>query len=238
MSPPTTETQRDDLAARRRRKKARDPVARSGDPWPLTIAASDPSGVCSMAAAVGHFVLPGPSAVPDTSRWQQCPEPTWTPSGGASVDTRDYVPAVDDCTRLAYAEVLHNHKAPTVVAFLRRAVQFFARHGVTVERVLTDNGSSYCATIHALACRALGIRHLRTRPYRSQTNGKAERFIRTLSSAAGRTAPSTAAQPSAPPPSTAGSGTTTTNQDTQPSAPSPRSHASTSERTNLPRTYT
>jgi Integrase core domain len=64
--------------------------------------------------------------------------------------------AVDDCTRLAYAEVLHNHKAPTVVAFLRRAVQFFAQHGVTVERVLTDNGSSYCGTIHALACRALG----------------------------------------------------------------------------------
>ena len=88
--------------------------------------------------------------------------------------------AVDDCTRLAYAEVLRNHKAPTVVAFLRRAVQFFARHGVTVERVLTDNGSSYCGTVHAIACRALGIRHLRTRPYRPQTNGKAERFIRTL----------------------------------------------------------
>ena len=88
--------------------------------------------------------------------------------------------AIDDCTRLAYAEVLRNHKAPTVAAFLRRAVQFFARHGVTVERVLTDNGSSYCSAVHALACRALGIRHLRTRPYRPQTNGKAERFIRTL----------------------------------------------------------
>jgi transposase InsO family protein len=67
-----------------------------------------------------------------------------------------------------------------VVAFLRRAVQFFARHAVTVERVLTDNGSSYCSAVHAIACRALGIRHLRTRPYRPQTNGKAERFIRTL----------------------------------------------------------
>ena len=88
--------------------------------------------------------------------------------------------AIDDCSRLAYAEVLSNHKAPTVVAFLRRAVQFYARHGVTVERVLTDNGSSYCSAIHAIACRALRIRHMRTRPYRPQTNGKAERFIRTL----------------------------------------------------------
>jgi len=88
--------------------------------------------------------------------------------------------AIDDCTRLAYAEVLHNHKAPTVVAFLRRAARFFARHGIPVERVLTDNGASYCSAIHAMACRVLGIRHLRTRPYRPQTNGKAERFIRTL----------------------------------------------------------
>jgi len=88
--------------------------------------------------------------------------------------------AIDDYTRLAHAEVLRDQKAITVAAFLRRAIQFFARYGVTVERVLTDNGSSYCPAIHAVACRALGIRHLRTRPYRPQTNGKAERFIRTL----------------------------------------------------------
>ena len=88
--------------------------------------------------------------------------------------------AIDDYTRLAYAEVLRDQKAITVAAFLRRAIQFFARYGVTVERVLTDNGSSYCSAIHAVACRALGIRHLRTRPYRPQTNGKAKRFIRTL----------------------------------------------------------
>ena len=80
--------------------------------------------------------------------------------------------AIDDGTRLAYAEVLHNHKAPTVIAFLRRAARFFARHGIPVERVLTDNGASYCSAIHAMACRVLGIRHLRTRPYRPQTNGK------------------------------------------------------------------
>jgi transposase InsO family protein len=88
--------------------------------------------------------------------------------------------AIDDCTRLAYAEVLADERATTAIAFLRRAVAFFKRHGVQVERLLTDNGSPYRSTVHAVACRALGIRHLRTRPYRPQTNGKAERFIRTL----------------------------------------------------------
>jgi transposase InsO family protein len=88
--------------------------------------------------------------------------------------------AIDDCTRLAYAEVLPDEKATTAIGFLRRAVAFFERHGITVERLLTDNGSAYRSTVHAIACRALGIRHLRTRPYRPQTNGKAERFIRTL----------------------------------------------------------
>jgi transposase InsO family protein len=88
--------------------------------------------------------------------------------------------AVDDATRLAYVEVLADEKAKTAVAFLGRAVRFFRRHGVRVERVLTDNGPAYRSTIHALACRILGLKHLRTRPYRPQTNGKAERFIRTL----------------------------------------------------------
>ena len=88
--------------------------------------------------------------------------------------------AIDDCTRLAYAEVLDNEKATTAVAFLSRATAFYARHGITVERVMTDNGSPYISTLHALACRRLHLKHLRTRPYRPQTNGKAERFIRTL----------------------------------------------------------
>ena len=88
--------------------------------------------------------------------------------------------AVDDYSRLAYAEVLPDERATTAIAFLQRAVAFFARRGVRVERVLTDNGSAYISTVHALACRTLGIRHLRTRPRRPQTNGKAERFIRTL----------------------------------------------------------
>jgi len=88
--------------------------------------------------------------------------------------------AVDDYSRLAYAEVLADEKATSAIGFLRRALAFFARHGIRVERVLTDNGSAYISIAHAIACRQLGIRHLRTRPRRPQTNGKAERFIRTL----------------------------------------------------------
>jgi len=88
--------------------------------------------------------------------------------------------AVDDYSRLAYAEVLEDEKAATAIGFLRRANAFYARHGIRVERVLTDNGSAYVAAAHAIACKRLGIRHLRTRAYRPQTNGKAERFIRTM----------------------------------------------------------
>jgi transposase InsO family protein len=88
--------------------------------------------------------------------------------------------AIDDATRLAYVEVLSDEKATTAVAFLRRALAHFATYGITAERVITDNGSAYRSAAHAIACRLLGIRHLRTRPYRPQTNGKAERFIRTM----------------------------------------------------------
>jgi transposase InsO family protein len=88
--------------------------------------------------------------------------------------------AIDDCTRMAYAEVLADENATTVVAFLRRAVAFFERHGMSVRELLTDNGSGYRSLVHAIACQTLGIRHLRTRPYRPQTNGETERFVRTL----------------------------------------------------------
>jgi transposase InsO family protein len=87
---------------------------------------------------------------------------------------------VDDATRVAYVEVLEDERGETAVGFLRRAVAHFAERGVRVLAVLTDNGSPYVSRVHAQACRALGLRHLRTRPYRPRTNGKAERFIRTL----------------------------------------------------------
>jgi transposase InsO family protein len=87
---------------------------------------------------------------------------------------------VDDATRLAYVEVLEDEKATTAAGFLRRAVAHFRAYGIQVERVMTDNGSCYRGVVHALACKTLGLKHLRTRPYRPRTNGKAERFIRTM----------------------------------------------------------
>ena len=125
--------------------------------------------------------------------------------------------AIDDATRLAYVEVLDDERAQTAIAFLRRARRYFARHGVRVEAVMTDNGSAYRSTMHAVCCRALGIRHLRTRPRRPQTNGKAERFIGPCSPS-GPTARSTAPARSGPRRSKASSGATTTGASTAPSA--------------------
>ena len=88
--------------------------------------------------------------------------------------------AVDDCTRLAYAEVLTDEQGATAAAFLTRALAWFAAHGIRVRRVLSDNGSCYRSRAHRQRAAAHGVRHRFTRPYRPQTNGKAERFIRTL----------------------------------------------------------
>lgn len=87
---------------------------------------------------------------------------------------------VDDATRLAYVEVLPDQRATTAIGFLRRCLAFYAARGVQVKQVMTDNGAAYIAAIWALACHTHRIRHLRTRPRRPRTNGKAERFIRTM----------------------------------------------------------
>jgi transposase len=87
---------------------------------------------------------------------------------------------VDDATRLAYAEVLPDEKGQTAAGFLRRAVTWFASMGIEVRAVMSDNGACYRSGAHAGACAELGLRHLFTRPYRPRTNGKAERFIQTL----------------------------------------------------------
>src|SRR5207249_3789111 len=115
--------------------------------------------------------------------------------------------AIDDATRLAYPEVLGDEKATTAIAFLRRAVEFFQRHGMTVEELITDNGSPYISTRHAIACRVLGIRHLRTRPCRRKPTAKPSASSAPCS-AAGPTERSTPQAPNAPQPLTAGCGAT------------------------------
>jgi hypothetical protein len=133
----------------------------------------------------------------------------------------DYVHiAIDDATRLAYAEVLSDEKGTTAVGFLKRAKAFFERHGITVERVLTDNGSPYVSTVHAVACRALGLKHLRTRPTDRRPTAKPSGLSGPCSAAGPTAAPPTPPAQNAPPPLTAGSGTTTITADTQPSATS------------------
>jgi transposase InsO family protein len=88
--------------------------------------------------------------------------------------------AIDDYSRLAYVEVLRDERGDTTAAFLRRACAWFLRHGIRVERIMSDNGSAYVSRRFAHTCAVLQLKHLRTRPYRPCTNGKAERFIQTL----------------------------------------------------------
>ena len=82
--------------------------------------------------------------------------------------------------------MLADERPETAVAFLQRAIKWFQSLGVGVERVMTDNGNPYRSKLHAAACRELGLRHLRTEAYRPRTNGKAERFIQTLTRRLGR----------------------------------------------------
>ena len=101
-----------------------------------------------------------------------------TPSAGRGWEYAHV--AVDDCSRFSYVEVLPDQKRYTATRFWLRAVREFQRQGIRVERVLTDNGGAYRSRPFRKACRWLGISTKRTRPYRPQTNGKAERFIQTL----------------------------------------------------------
>jgi len=87
--------------------------------------------------------------------------------------------AVDDHSRLAFTRILPNQRTDTTIAFLKDAVDFFARRGITVRALLTDNGSCYRSHQFRHACFQMGLKHRRTRPYSPQTNGKAERFIQT-----------------------------------------------------------
>ena len=88
--------------------------------------------------------------------------------------------AVDDHSRLAFTQILPDQKTDTTIASLHNALDFFARHGIRVRALLTDNGSSYRSHQFRRACQHMGLKHRRTRPYSPQTNGKAERFIRPL----------------------------------------------------------
>ncbi len=87
---------------------------------------------------------------------------------------------VDDASRLAYVEVLEDDKGVTAAGFLQRALAWFHQMGVTVQRVMTDNGGCYVSKVFAALCETFSLRHIRTRPFRPQTNGKAERYIQTL----------------------------------------------------------
>ena len=87
--------------------------------------------------------------------------------------------AVDDASRLAYTELLPDEKKESACAFMARALAFFAAHGVTVERVMSDNGSAYRSHLFRQLLVEAGCKHIRTRPYTPRTNGKAERFIQT-----------------------------------------------------------
>jgi transposase len=104
----------------------------------------------------------------------------WTEKGHPNVGTAFLHTVIDDNSRVAYVEICQDERAVTAIAVLQRAVAWFAERGVTVERVLSDNGSAYKSYAWRDACTELGITPKRTRPYRPQTNGKIERFHRTL----------------------------------------------------------
>lgn len=117
---------------------------------------------------LGRFHQPGVRATGDRSHRNP----------GAGVESLHV--AIDDHSRIAFATLFPNEKIPSVLAALHQALAFYTAHGITIQAVLTDRGSSYRSKLFAAACRQLGLPHRFTKPYRPQTNGKAERFIQTL----------------------------------------------------------
>ena len=117
---------------------------------------------------LGRFSKPGVRATGDRSHRN--------PGAG----TESLHVAIDDHSRLAFASLFPDEKTPSVLAALRQAVAFYHHHGIPIRRLLTDRGSTYRSKLFAQTCRELGLKHSFTRPYRPQTNGKAERFIQTI----------------------------------------------------------
>ena len=117
---------------------------------------------------LGRFTHPGVRATGDRSHRNP----------GAGVESLHV--AIDDHSRIAFATLFPNEKIPSVRAALHQALAFYQEHGITIQAVLTDRGSSYRSNLFATTCQQLGLKHLFTKPYRPQTNGKAERFIQTL----------------------------------------------------------
>ena len=96
------------------------------------------------------------------------------------IGSEDLQVAVDDASRLAYTEILPDERKASAIAFLARALAWFARHGVSIEWIMTDDGNAYRSHDFRDACARAGVRHLRTKPYTPRTNGKAERFLQTV----------------------------------------------------------
>lgn len=117
---------------------------------------------------LGRFAQPGVRATGNRSHRNP----------GAGVESLHV--AIDDHSRIAFATLFPNEKIPAVLAALHQALAFYSAHGITIQAVLTDRGSSYRSKLFAAACHQLGLQHRFTKPYRPQTNGKAERFIQTL----------------------------------------------------------
>jgi len=148
--------------ARLRSPQPAEPARRYQRERPGELVHLDVKKLGRIAGVIGHRITGDPS--------RKCRGAGW-----------EYVHvAIDDASRLAYVEVLREETGPTSVGFLYRTFAWFGRLGVHVERIMTDNGSAYVSRRFAASCAALQLRHLRTRPYRPCTNGKAERFIQTL----------------------------------------------------------